>query len=210
MLYFLLVGAMQVLMSLDRYLAIVHPVISRSLRTQRNTVVVVGFLWLVVSVANGPLLSHHDVVYYCFDNRPHSACINVNIYLDATKSVGRVFYGCFFAFAFFFPLSVISLLYGRLLLHLRNRARRAATSAALVQLQRRYARTILDNTHAHTYVCIGYNMVYSWLWSPYVIGQTIIFSSCGFFLLLSSFFIPRLISVVGDWMSAILPHMVWP
>jgi len=34
-----------VLMSLDRYLAIVHPVISRSLRTQRNTVVVVGFMW---------------------------------------------------------------------------------------------------------------------------------------------------------------------
>jgi len=25
----------------------------------------------------------------------------------------------------------------------------------------------------------------------------------------SSFF-PRLISAVGDWMSAILPHMVWP
>jgi len=28
-------------------------------------------------------------------------------------------------------------------------------------------------------------------------------------LVLSSFF-PRLISVVADWMSAILPHMVWP
>jgi len=28
--------------------------------------------------------------------------------------------------------------------------------------------------------------------------------------LLSSFFFPCLISVVGDWMSAILPHMVWP
>jgi len=27
---------------------------------------------------------------------------------------------------------------------------------------------------------------------------------------LSSFFFPRLISAVGDWMSAILPHMVWP
>ena len=46
------------------------------------------------------------------------------------------------------------------------------------------------------------------LWSPYVIGHTIIFSSCGFFLLLS--FFPRLISAVGDWMYAILPHMVWP
>jgi len=43
------------------------------------------------------------------------------------------------------------------------------------------------------------------LWSPYGIGQTIIFSSCGFFL--SSFF-ARLISAVADWMSAILPHMM--
>jgi len=50
----------------------------------------------------------------------------------------------------------------------------------------------------------------SFLWSPYVIGQTIIFSSCGFFFLLLLSFFPRLISAVGDWMSTILPHMVWP
>jgi len=25
-----------------------------------------------------------------------------------------------------------------------------------------------------------------------------------------SFFIPRLISAAADWMSTILPHMVWP
>ena len=46
------------------------------------------------------------------------------------------------------------------------------------------------------------------LWSPYVIGQTIyifiLFLSFFFFL-----FFPRLISVVGDWMSTILRHMVW-
>jgi len=51
------------------------------------------------------------------------------------------------------------------------------------------------------------------LWSPYGIGQTIIFSSCGFFFFFSfflSFFFPRLISAVADWMSVILPHMVWP
>ena len=34
-----------------------------------------------------------------------------------------------------------------------------------------------------------------------------IFSSCGFFLLSFS---PRLISAVADWMSTILPHMMWP
>jgi len=52
-----------------------------------------------------------------------------------------------------------------------------------------------------------------WLWSPYGIGQTIIFSSCRlFFFLLSFFFLSSffLISDAADWMSAILPHMVWP
>ena len=51
------------------------------------------------------------------------------------------------------------------------------------------------------------------LWSPYVIGQTIIFSSCSFFLSSSIFFFfffPRLISAVGDWISTILLHMAWP
>ena len=32
--------------------------------------------------------------------------------------------------------------------------------------------------------------------------------ACGFFFYL--LFFPRLISVVADWMSTILPHMVWP
>ena len=41
------------------------------------------------------------------------------------------------------------------------------------------------------------------LGSPYGIGQTIIFSSCGFFFFYLSFFFPRLISAVADWMSAI-------
>ena len=31
-----------------------------------------------------------------------------------------------------------------------------------------------------------------------------------FVLVLSSFFFPRLISAAADWMSAILPYMVWP
>jgi len=44
------------------------------------------------------------------------------------------------------------------------------------------------------------------LWSPYGIGQTVIFFAL-WFLLLSSFS-PRLISAVAYWMSAILPHMV--
>jgi len=46
----------------------------------------------------------------------------------------------------------------------------------------------------------------AFLWSPYVIGQTIYILILSFVL---SFF-PRIISAVGNWMSAILPHVVWP
>jgi len=44
------------------------------------------------------------------------------------------------------------------------------------------------------------------LWLPCIADVDIIFLSC-FFLL---FLIPRLISVVTDWMFTVLPHMVWP
>jgi len=37
--------------------------------------------------------------------------------------------------------------------------------------------------------------------------QAIIFLPCGYYLFI---FFPRLISAAGDWMSTILPHMVWP
>jgi len=46
--------------------------------------------------------------------------------------------------------------------------------------------------------------------TPYVIGQTIYIFILSFVLSSFYLFFPRLISAVGDWMSAILPHMVWP
>ena len=44
----------------------------------------------------------------------------------------------------------------------------------------------------------------------YLLWPTLYFCPVVSIFLLSSFFIPRLISAVGDWMSTILPHMVWP
>jgi len=57
---------------------------------------------------------------------------------------------------------------------------------------------------AHILVTTKKTTKYS-LRPPYVIGQAIIFLPCDFYL---SFFFPRLISAVGDWMSIILPHIV--
>ena len=50
----------------------------------------------------------------------------------------------------------------------------------------------------------------SCLWSPYVIGQTIILLPCDFYLSSYFFFFssPNLSGV--DWMSAILLHIAWP
>jgi len=36
------------------------------------------------------------------------------------------------------------------------------------------------------------------------------FTPCGFYLLSSFSFFPRLIAAVENWMSTILPHMMWP
>jgi len=51
--------------------------------------------------------------------------------------------------------------------------------------------------------------MYSNLRSPYLIRQTIYIFILSFVLLLSSF-LPRLISAIAEWMSAILADMVWP
>ena len=61
--------------------------------------------------------------------------------------------------------------------------------------------------HYTLWYIVNQNM-YFWLWLPCVADANIVFLPCGFFFL--SFFFPRLISVVAEWMFAILAHMVWP
>jgi len=73
--------------------------------------------------------------------------------------------------------------------------------------RKKSSRLLADLLVSFLYVSAGDIADVRYLWPPYGIGQAIIFLPCGFYL--SSFF-PRLISAVGDWMSTILPHMVWP
>jgi len=63
--------------------------------------------------------------------------------------------------------------------------------------------------------CTGYNLdrifwANRFLWPPSVADADIIFLPCGFYLLLSFLFFPRLVSAVADWMSTILLHIVCP
>ena len=50
-----------VLMSLDRYLAVVHPITSMTIRNVRNTSLALAVAWLIIVVANAPMLPEFQV-----------------------------------------------------------------------------------------------------------------------------------------------------
>ncbi|KAH3862659.1 allatostatin-A receptor-like [Dreissena polymorpha] len=102
-----------VLMSLDRYLAVVHPIYSMSYRTQWNTIWIIIALWVIILGGHVPLLLHNDVVSYVYNNESRSACLNEETI--ASPYSAKVFYGSFFAFGYVLPLSLTCVLYGFML-----------------------------------------------------------------------------------------------
>ena len=71
-----------------------------------------------------------------------------------------------------------------------------------------YVTAVYDHIFVRHVTCFSVIMVALWNRADHYIF------ALWFLLLLSSVFylsfFPRLISAVADWMSAILPHMVWP
>jgi allatostatin receptor len=64
-----------VLMSLDRFLAVVHPITSMSVRTERNAITAILITWVVILLTSVPVfLCHGEVTYYYF-SMEHTACV---------------------------------------------------------------------------------------------------------------------------------------
>lgn len=64
-----------VLMSLDRFLAVVHPITSMSVRTERNAILAIGITWVIILLTSIPVfLSHGEVTYY-YSSTEHTACV---------------------------------------------------------------------------------------------------------------------------------------
>ncbi|XP_048764554.1 allatostatin-A receptor-like isoform X2 [Ostrea edulis] len=102
-----------VLLSLDRYLAVVHPIPSMRLRNRRNTYLLVYMTWTFIFCGNVPIFLQYGVVDYNWMGFQRSACLNLSGVKN--KLVLKIFYGCFFAFGYMIPLTLICLLYGFLL-----------------------------------------------------------------------------------------------
>ncbi|XP_045214155.1 allatostatin-A receptor-like [Mercenaria mercenaria] len=103
-----------VVMSLDRYLAVVHPISSMSVRNQTNTVRILVILWAVILGGHIPLLLDYMVYDYDYYGEFRSVCISK--YSTSNNFLMlKVFYGSFFMFGYVLPLSLICVLYGFML-----------------------------------------------------------------------------------------------
>jgi len=70
-----------VLMSLDRYLVVVYPMESVTIRTERNASILAVLSWVVILCGNAPVVQEHGAIEYQFaDGQTRSACMNYVIY----------------------------------------------------------------------------------------------------------------------------------
>jgi len=71
-----------VLMSLDRYLAVVHPIQSLTLRTQRNAMIAVVTATIAICLLNSPALPDYGLLRHQFGGEARVACINMRLLTD--------------------------------------------------------------------------------------------------------------------------------
>lgn len=138
-----------VLMSLDRFLAVVYPIESITVRTYRNTFAAIGLNWAFFAAINLHIWWEYEPSDYSYHGQVRSECMNTRIFAQeeqAEKKHARLVYGCFFAFAYVLPLGVICVLYGCIL---RKMASRHAVpgvrreSAERVRSRRRMTRMVV-------------------------------------------------------------------
>ncbi|XP_034484492.1 allatostatin-A receptor [Drosophila innubila] len=105
-----------VLMSVDRFLAVVHPIRSRMLRTEHITKIAIFTLWAVVLTISMPVTFAHDVEF-AYNNNTNitwSFCrFTNNDWLDLST-----YQVTFFITSYLLPLMIISGLYVRMIMRL--------------------------------------------------------------------------------------------
>ncbi|KAF7405852.1 hypothetical protein HZH68_005221 [Vespula germanica] len=113
-----------VLMSLDRYLAVVHPITSMSWRTENHAILAICIAWAFIFALSTPALVIHGEIHFTFQD------------LDNSSTACRIlpqYDWCFFQVSFFLtsyllPLTLICVFYVCMLVRLWRGARVSAES----------------------------------------------------------------------------------
>lgn len=75
-----------VLMSLDRFLAVVHPIASMYVRTEKNATTAIGIIWCLIVLMAVPVFHRYgEVTYGTAQGVPHSGCV----FLDQDRLEGH-------------------------------------------------------------------------------------------------------------------------
>lgn len=96
-----------VLMSFDRFLAVVMPIASMSIRTEQNTYLAILIVWLVILVSCIPALMAHGKYSYYYAFQRQSSCV----FLQNEGYDQAAFQISFFLTSYVLPLALICVLY---------------------------------------------------------------------------------------------------
>jgi len=110
-----------VLVSVIRYMTIVHSVRTASIRTRGNVLAAVGAIWVLMLAVNVPILWSYGVV----DGDCH----------DYSQEMSRRIFATLFAFAYVIPLAVIAVISVAILRHITGQR----ASSMIQQVTCRYA-----------------------------------------------------------------------
>ncbi|CAB3375347.1 Hypothetical predicted protein [Cloeon dipterum] len=128
-----------VLMTVDRFLAVVYPIKSMSVRTERHAVMAIAVLWVLIVTSAVPVYYSHGERHYIFKDEEHIVCV----FLDHEYQ-WAVFQISFFVTSYVLPLALICGLYLGILLRLwRGVAPGGRVSAESRRGKRRVTRMVV-------------------------------------------------------------------
>ncbi|XP_058797850.1 allatostatin-A receptor-like [Phymastichus coffea] len=181
-----------VLMSLDRYLAVVHPIASMSMRTEGRACIAVGIIWIVILTSSIPVLFIHGEY-----DEPLSPCDTTStsqaycrILPDANWPL---FQATFFGASYVVPLTLISVLYFLMLIRLWKGTR---TSVGSRRGRKRVTRLVL--------VVVG---VFALCWLP--IQVILLLKSMGLYTMISSTVALQILSHILAYMNSCINPILY-
>lgn len=116
------------LMSTDRFLAIVFPLKSLTLRTRKNLLAGIGIIVCFCLAMNIPVLFLFRKVEYVYYNENRSTCIGEEIRLK------KLFFACFGLFFYCFPVIYLTMLHTLMYVTIKRREIRARSNKKALKI----------------------------------------------------------------------------